>query len=99
MSPATIGDAEDVLKGADQGVSFYEFVRFILSPSQQESLQALIQELDHISDLAEQAGLDLLPYRALTAWLDRVQRQPRYIEDVEPYGANAAPGAGRSLYD
>ena len=49
--------------------------------------------------LADQAGLDLQPYSALTAWLDRVKRQPDYIEDVEPYGANAARGAGRSLYD
>ena len=29
----------------------------------------------------------------------RVEGQPGYIEDVEPYGANAAPGAGRSIYD
>lgn len=29
---------------------------------------------------------------------DRVEEQPGYIEDVEAYGANAAPGAGRSIY-
>ena len=49
--------------------------------------------------LADQAGLDLQPYGALTAWLDRVKAQPGYIEDVERYGANAAPGAGKSVYD
>ena len=28
-----------------------------------------------------------------------VLEMPEGYEDVEPYGANAAPGAGRSLYD
>jgi hypothetical protein len=32
-------------------------------------------------------------------WIERVTMQPGFIEDVEPYGTNAAPGAGRSLYD
>jgi glutathione S-transferase len=49
--------------------------------------------------LAHNAGLDMEPYVNLRAWFQRVGRQPGYIEDVEPYGANAAPGAGRSLYD
>jgi glutathione S-transferase len=51
------------------------------------------------SHLAHEAGIDLQPYANLRAWFGRVERQPGYIEDVEPYGANAAPGAGRSLYD
>ena len=41
-------DAEDVLKREDQGVSFHEFVRFILSPSQQDKLQTIIQQLTRI---------------------------------------------------
>jgi glutathione S-transferase len=49
--------------------------------------------------LAHEAGLDLAPHWMLRAWLARVERQPGYIEDVEPYGANAAPGAGKSVYD
>jgi len=49
--------------------------------------------------LAHEAGLDMQPYAGVRAWLRRVEAQPGYIEDVEPYGANAAPGAGRSLYD
>ena len=49
--------------------------------------------------LAHEAGLDLTPFRRLRAWLARVESQPGYIEDVEPYGANAAPGAGSSIYD
>jgi glutathione S-transferase len=48
--------------------------------------------------LASDAGFDLTAYASLQAWLARVQRQPRYVEDVKPYGPNAAPGAGRSIY-
>lgn len=46
-------DAEDVLKREDQGVSFYAFVDFILSPTQQEKLQQIIQQIAHIQELAE----------------------------------------------
>jgi hypothetical protein len=48
-------DAEDVLKQDDQGVSFYEFVRFILSPTQQEKLQTIIAELGRIDELSQQS--------------------------------------------
>ncbi len=48
---------------------------------------------------AEEAGLDLELYPSLRSWVARVESQPGYIEDVEPYPANAAPGAGRSIYD
>jgi hypothetical protein len=52
-------DAEDLLKREDQGVSFYEFVRFILSPSQQERLEVIIRQLGRIRELSEQAdGLE-----------------------------------------
>ena len=51
------------------------------------------------SHLAHEAGIDMDPYPHLRAWFERVVQQPGYVEDVEPYGANAAPGAGRSLYD
>jgi hypothetical protein len=47
-------DSEDVLKQDDQGVSFHEFVRFILSPTQQEKLQSLIMDLVRIKDIASQ---------------------------------------------
>ena len=49
--------------------------------------------------LAHEAGIEMGPYTHVRAWFERVEQQPGYIEDVEPYGANAAPGAGRSLYD
>lgn len=48
-------DAEDVLKREDQGVSFYEFVRFILSPAQQQRLESLTVELGRIGELSSQA--------------------------------------------
>jgi hypothetical protein len=32
-------------------------------------------------------------------WLARVERRHGYMEDGEPYGVNAAPSAGRSIYD
>ena len=48
---------------------------------------------------AEEAGLDLTPYDHVRAWFRRVEEQPGYIEDVEPYPPNASPGAGRSIYD
>ena len=48
--------------------------------------------------LAHEAGIEMEPYTNVRAWFERVEQQPRYLEDVEPYGANAAPGAGRSLY-
>ena len=47
-------DAEDILKREDQGVSFYEFVRLILAPAQQERLQDIIQQLGRIPELVEQ---------------------------------------------
>src|SRR5437763_1859851 len=50
------------------------------------------------SHRAHEAGLDLQPYANLRAWFERVEGQPGYVEDVEPYGANAAPGAGQSIY-
>jgi glutathione S-transferase len=49
--------------------------------------------------LAHEAALDLEPYASVRAWFARVEEQPGFIEDVEPYGANAVPGAGRSIYD
>jgi glutathione S-transferase len=48
---------------------------------------------------AGEAGLDLAPYPAVRAWIGRIEAQPGYMEDVEPYGPNAVPGAGRSIYD
>jgi glutathione S-transferase len=46
-----------------------------------------------------EAGIDMEPFPNVRAWHERVRQQPRFVDDLQPYGANAAPGAGRSLYD
>jgi glutathione S-transferase len=48
---------------------------------------------------AAEAGVALEPFPGVTGWIERVEAQPGHIEDVMPYGANAVPGAGRSIYD
>lgn len=48
--------------------------------------------------LAPQAGIELAAYPAVGAWLRRVEGQPGFVNDLEPYPANALPGAGRSIY-
>ena len=59
-----LGDAlgaEDELKRQDQGVSFFEFLKFIQSPLQQDRLQAIIQQLLTLRELAEQSeGLETI---------------------------------------
>jgi glutathione S-transferase len=49
--------------------------------------------------VADEAGLDLDPYASLRSWLARVQAQPGYMNDLEPYPQNARAGASRSIYD
>jgi glutathione S-transferase len=49
--------------------------------------------------VADEAGHDLASYGNICAWLRRVEGQPGYVNDLEPYGANAASGVGRSIYD
>jgi glutathione S-transferase len=48
---------------------------------------------------APDAGFELATYPAVSAWLRRVEKQPGFINDLEPYPPNARPGAGRSTYD
>ncbi len=48
---------------------------------------------------APDAGFDLGRFPAVTAWLRRVEQQPRFMNDLQPYPSNAAPGAGSSIYD
>jgi glutathione S-transferase len=49
--------------------------------------------------VADEAGLNVDPYASLRAWLARVQAQPGYMNDLEPYPPNARAGASRSIYD
>ena len=46
--------------------------------------------------VAAEAGLE--PGEHVHAWLDRVRALPGFVADLAPYGANARPGAGRSIY-
>lgn len=47
--------------------------------------------------VAGDAGFTL-PAR-VRAWIERVEARPGFVDDLEPYPANAHPGAGRSIYD
>src|SRR5919201_3055270 len=42
---------------------------------------------------APDAGFDLDGFPAVAAWLQRVEQTPRFMNDLEPYPANAAAGA------
>jgi hypothetical protein len=48
--------------------------------------------------VAGEAGYVLSSRPALATWLDRIATLPDFIDDLEPYPANAAEGAGRSVY-
>ena len=47
--------------------------------------------------VAAEAGLEAGEHVA--AWMERLRALPGFVADLEPYGANARPGAGRSIYD
>ncbi|HEX6700136.1 MAG TPA: glutathione S-transferase family protein [Gaiellaceae bacterium] len=48
--------------------------------------------------VTEEAGIDLAPYAAVRAWLDRVAAQPGFVDDLEPYPPNASLQVGLSTY-
>ena len=48
--------------------------------------------------VAENAGLDTGPFPRFRAWRERVEAQPGFMDDLEPYPPNASVLAGRSLY-
>jgi glutathione S-transferase len=48
--------------------------------------------------VASEAGLHLSGYPAFRAWIARVEEQPGFMNDLEPYPQNARPGAGSSVY-
>lgn len=80
-----LGDAlgaEDELKRQDQGVSFFEFLRFIQSPQQQDRLQTVIRQLLQLRELADQAeGLDAVRHmvRALLDEAEQVLQTTRRL--------------------
>jgi glutathione S-transferase len=48
--------------------------------------------------VAGEAGIDLAGFPAVQAWCERVAGVAGYMNDLEPYPANAMAGAGRSIY-
>ena len=48
--------------------------------------------------VAHEAGVDASPYPAFGAWLARVEAQPRHMNDLQPYPANASVQSGLSVY-
>jgi glutathione S-transferase len=48
--------------------------------------------------VAHEAGVDTSPYPAFGAWLARVEAQPRHMNDLQPYPANASVQSGLSVY-
>lgn len=51
------------------------------------------------TNVAGQAGFELLAFPAVAAWLERVRALPNFIDDKLIYPENARPGQGRSIYD
>lgn len=47
-------DSEDLLKQQDEGISFFAFVSFLFSPTQQAALRKNIDEIQHLAALADQ---------------------------------------------
>ena len=50
------------------------------------------------SHLAGEVGIDVDAYPAFRHWLGRVEAQPRFMDDLEPYPPNASVLAGKSIY-
>lgn len=48
--------------------------------------------------VAGEGGLDLDGHPAVSAWLDRVERTPRWMDDLRPYPENARAGQGASVH-
>jgi hypothetical protein len=67
-------DSEDALKQEDQGVSFFEFLRFIQSPEQQARLQSIIQSLLRIQELADQTDALAVVRRMVTVLLAEAEK-------------------------
>jgi glutathione S-transferase len=84
------------------GVEVLEFLETSL-----EGRTFLVADAYSIADIAvygylhvaHEAGYAIEEYPNVAAWLERVASQPNHIDDVEPYPANARPGAGRSTYE
>lgn len=91
-------DAERRRSGGEELLSFMdEHLRAeeFLSSGRYTIADVAVYGYTHV---AEDAGYDLGRFPSVEAWLRRVERQPGFVDDLEPYPANARPGAGRSIY-
>lgn len=48
--------------------------------------------------VAGEAGFRLADYPSVVRWIERVEAQPLFVNDLAPYPENARPGKGRSTY-
>jgi glutathione S-transferase len=48
--------------------------------------------------VAGDAGFSLADYPNVVRWIERVEAQPLFVNDLAPYPENAQPGRGRSTY-
>ena len=48
--------------------------------------------------VAPEAGIDISDYPSFRAWLDRIEHQDSFTNDLEPYPPNASVLAGTSIY-
>ena len=49
--------------------------------------------------VAPEAEIELGAYPAVEEWIARVEAQPNFLNDLEPYPPNSQAGASRSIYD
>jgi glutathione S-transferase len=49
--------------------------------------------------VAGEADYDLAAYPSVQAWIARIEAQPLFLDDLEPYPENARVGKSRSIYD
>ena len=48
--------------------------------------------------VAGDATLDLADYPAVSAWIERVEATPGFVDDLQPIPPDTRFGAGRSIY-
>ncbi|MFN7730431.1 MAG: DUF3375 family protein [Pirellula sp.] len=78
-------DAEDMLKSSDEGISFFAFVRFLLSPNEQMAARKNLQEIQNLEPLAEESESlarmnRMMP--ALLAEADQVMRTTSRLSTI-----------------
>ncbi|HUK93936.1 MAG TPA: glutathione S-transferase family protein [Gaiellaceae bacterium] len=85
-------------EGAEEALAFLQqhlVARDFLAAGRYTIADIAVFAYGHV---AAEAGLELDPFPAFTAWIARVERQPGFMNDLAPYPDNARPGAGRSVY-